>query len=344
MSSIRSSSQNSATTGTAISIAAPTGTTTGDVVVVTVHGNQQTTIVDNNGSTPFTEDLNDYEPNVSSGHVVSVFSRRIIGGDPSTYNFTLGSSGRWSVVAVTIQNPHPTDIYDIAPNVLFASNLDSPPGSSDATAPTITTLTANAIHFASAYIDASTDDFTGWPSGYTVQQSVDDNQAQTVTTKVIAAAGITGAQSFTHNGTGTAYIGLSFAIKDSGGSPSASVSPSVSPSASLSPSASISPSSSASRSLSPSASTSPSSSSSRSLSPSASLSPSSSASASASRSLSPSPSASRSLSPSASLSPSSSASSSASASTSPSSSASPSPSASPSASVTFITYRPPWRS
>jgi len=208
--SVVASSQNSSTTGTAMSVGSPTGTTTGHVVILTVHGNTQTTIVDNNGSTPFTEDLNDHKPNTSTGHTVSVFSRRIIAGDPATYNFTLGTSGRWSIIATTFQNVHATDIYDVTPTT---SNLDSPPGSSDASAPTITTNTANAIHCACSFIDASVDDFTGWPSGYTVQQSVDNNQGQTYTTKVITAAGSTGAQSFTHNGTGTAYIGVSFAIK-----------------------------------------------------------------------------------------------------------------------------------
>jgi len=217
---VRASSQNSATTGTAASVAAPTGTTTGDVVVIAVHFNQQTTIADNNGATPFTADLSNYKPNTSSGHTVSIFSRRIQVGDPTTFNFTGGASGRWSIIAVTFQNPHATDIYDVTPSTTNADNLDSPPGSSGATAPDITTTTDNAIHCALAFIDASIDDFTGWPSGYTVQQSVDNNQGQTFTTKVITPAGATGEQTFTHNGSGTAFIGLSFAVKDIGGSTS----------------------------------------------------------------------------------------------------------------------------
>lgn len=107
-------------------------------------------------------------------------------------------------------------------------------------------------------------------------------------------------------------------------------SPSSSVSASVSPSASISPSSSASASVSPSssssASVSPSSSSSASMSPSASVSPSSSISSSPSASISPSPSASPSPS------------SSSSASLSPSSSISPSSSVSPSPSMSFTEW------
>lgn len=216
MATIVNSSQNSASSGTAMTVAAPTDTTIGDLVIVAAHGNGQSTIVDNNGATPFTEDIDDFKPNTSSGHVMSLFHRVIVASDPTTYAFTLGATGRWSLIAVTFRGFH-ADLWDVAPSTTNTDNLDSPPGSGGATAPAITTLTANAIHCALAFIDASIDDFDVWPSGYTVHQSVDNNQGQTFTTKVIAAAGDTGIQTFEHNGSGTAFIGLSFAVKDLGG-------------------------------------------------------------------------------------------------------------------------------
>lgn len=216
---LRASSQNSATSGTAITVSRPTGTVEGDVVLVKVHVNGQTTIVDNNGATPFTEDINDYKPNTSSGHTASLFRLTIPAGNPATYSFTSGASGRWSAVAETWMNPNAT-FYDVTPVTGNATNLDSPPGSSGATSASINTTTSNAIHKIDAFIDASIDDFTGWPSGYTVTQSVDNNQGQTGVYKVIAAAGATGTQNFTHNGSGTAYITFSYAIKDIGGSTS----------------------------------------------------------------------------------------------------------------------------
>lgn len=211
--SIVASSQNSATSGTAGSVAAPTGTTTGDLVVVTAHWNGQTTIADNNGATPFTEPVNDYKPNTSSGHVVSVFYRLIQASDPTTFNFTGGASGRWSLIAVTFRGQH-ADLFDVAPSTTNALNDEDGSPGNNAICPSITTLTNNAVHCAVAFIDAAIDDFDVWPSGYTVHQSVDNNQGQTFTTKVIAVAGATGAQSFEHNGSGTAYIGLSFSIKE----------------------------------------------------------------------------------------------------------------------------------
>ena len=105
-------------------------------------------------------------------------------------------------------------MFDVAPSTTNAANDEDGSPGNNAIAPTITTLTANAIHCACAFIDASVDDFNAWPSGYTVHQSVDNNQGQTFTTKTITAAGATGAQTFGHNGTGTAYIGISFAVKE----------------------------------------------------------------------------------------------------------------------------------
>jgi hypothetical protein len=211
--SIVASSQNSSTTGTAGSVAAPTGTTTGDLVIIGAAWNGQTTIADNNGATPFTEPINDYKPNTSSGHVVSIFYRVIQAGDPTTYNFTGGASGRWSLIAVTVRGQH-ADLFDVAPSTANAQNVDSPPGSGSVVCPTINTLTNNALHFVWAFIDASIDDFDVWPAEYTVHQSVDNNQGQSVATKVIASPGATGAQTFEHNGSGTAYIGISFAVKE----------------------------------------------------------------------------------------------------------------------------------
>lgn len=194
-----------------MSVSAPAGTTTGDLVVVVVHANGTVTIVDNNGSTPFTEDLDDLQE-AGAGQTVSVFTRRIVGGDPSTYSFTIGSSGRWTCTAVTFQNPHASVIYDVAPAVgnsgttTTAGTLDSP---------SITTTNANAIHVVSGNSDGDTNTITGTPAGYTVQQN-GGNQTTAIATKVITSPGSTGAQTWTDQ-TPDGWITLSFAIRDEGG-------------------------------------------------------------------------------------------------------------------------------
>jgi hypothetical protein len=217
---VRASSNNSASTGTAISVSAPTGTTAGDVVIISVHGNGQTTITDNNGGTPFTADISNYKPNTTNGHTVSIFSRRIVGGDPSTYNFTLGATGRWSITAVTFQTPSTTAIYDVAPNTANAANRDDSTAST-LNAPTITTTTPNAIHIVCGYSDDGTGGAMTKPTGYT-EQGNPVNEPQTVSTKVIASASATGAQTVTAT-TNSPMIALSFAVRDVGNDTATSV-------------------------------------------------------------------------------------------------------------------------
>lgn len=210
---IRASSSNHSTTGTAISVTAPTGTTTGDLVIISVHGNNQTTIADNNGSTPFTADISDYKPNPTGGHTLAIYSRRIVGGDPSTYNFTLGTSGRWSIIAITFQSPNVSTIYDVAPSTGNAANHDDSSGNTE-TAPTITTSTDNAIHVVCGYTDDGSGGAPSAPAGYTQAQAPTD-EPQGLATKVISPAGSTGAQTYTFT-TSAPRIALSFAVKDIG--------------------------------------------------------------------------------------------------------------------------------
>ena len=140
----RAAEQNSATIGSAISVNRPTGTVTGDFVVCVVQSNGQTTLTDNNGATPFTESTNfaDYKPNTTSGHTISVFYRTIEEGDPSSYAFTSGSSGRWSIVAMSFSGSGIA--FDVAPNTANAANEDdSDDGSIDAPA---ITVASGSIH------------------------------------------------------------------------------------------------------------------------------------------------------------------------------------------------------
>lgn len=211
---IRSSSQNQSATGTAVSVSAPTGTVPGDVVVISVHCNGQTTIVDNNGSTSFTEKINDYKPNVSDGHTASIFERKIIAGDPSTYNFTIGSSGRWSIVAVTIKDVHPDALYDVAPSTANAAGFYDggvPSYGTTAAAPSITTTHDKSIDFIFGYADDGGGGAMTAPGGYTVRGNP-TNEPQVVATAVKSPAGATGTRTLTAT-SGAAMIALSFAVR-----------------------------------------------------------------------------------------------------------------------------------
>ena len=215
--SIRSSSSNNSTTGTAMSVSTPVGTIAGDLVIISVHGNGQTTIVDNNGTTPFTEDLNDFQPNPTGGHTVSIFSRRILLGDPTTYNFTLGASSRWSIVAVTLSSPHPNTIYDVAPSTTNAGNTDDSAINTQVT-PSISPTSKNAIVFVCGYSDDPTGGSPTPPSTYIqVQGPVDEPQG--VAVKVVSYPSTTGVLTYTFT-TNAPRIALSFAIRDFGKSAS----------------------------------------------------------------------------------------------------------------------------
>lgn len=208
---LRGSYSNSSTTGTDANVTI--SASNGDAVLVSVQFNNQTTIVDGNGATPWTEDIDDYKPNTSGGHTVSLFSRRFQSGDPTTLHFTGGLSGRWSIIVDVWQNPHASSIYDVAPSTANAANADD---SSAATinAPTITTLSDNAIHVVHGYFDDGAAGNPSAPAGYTTAGAEND-EPQVAAYKVIAAAGATGAQTVTGT-TSAPRIALSYAIKDEG--------------------------------------------------------------------------------------------------------------------------------
>lgn len=222
---VRSARGNSATTGTAVSITAPAGSASGDVMICVVHANNNTTIVDNNGASAFTEDLNDFQ-DTTPGQTLSLFSRRLVGGDTTSYAFTLGTSGRWGVICVAFQNPNASTIYD-ATHVETANPGAAPITSGNS--PSVTTNTSNAIHCAIIAPDGNDSAAYNTPAGYTSQATtVGPAQGLAFDTKVIAVAGATGTVGFTWTGTqADGYIGLGFAIKDDAGAAAAVVCPSL---------------------------------------------------------------------------------------------------------------------
>lgn len=159
----------------------------------------------------FTEQIDDYKPNTSSGHTMSVFSRVIEAGDPTTYNFTLGASGRWAAVAIcATDSSTPTD--DVAPSTTNAGNRDSA-GDGNATTASITTGVDNAAHIIVAGWDTGAIGTITTPSGYTLLANANGGGQPThVAYKVITPAGATGTTTPT-NTEFAAYITFSFSIK-----------------------------------------------------------------------------------------------------------------------------------
>lgn len=210
---VRGSSTNTAATGTAQSVAEVSGTTIGDVVVVISVMNDlagESSVVDNNGATPFTKDYSREYFGAAGGGRMTVFTRRIQSGDPTTYNFTGAASTRWTLHAVCIESPNPSTIFDVAP---AAGNSQGPTGTvSSLTSLTITTLEANAIHIVVGATDGASVAFTGTPGsgGWTILQN-SGNQRAGVGYKLMAAPGATGAGTWTV-GSASGMGSLSFSI------------------------------------------------------------------------------------------------------------------------------------
>lgn len=194
---------------TAPTVAAPTGTTTGDVVVVIIYANSAGSFADNNGSTPFTEDLADFQE-TNNGSCSSIFSRRIQGGDPSTYAFT-GPNEKWTVVAICFSGPDPTTIYDVAPT---STNSSAFAFTGTPTSDDITTATGGAFHVVACGMDASVASIDGTPATYTVLQQTNNTtgMAFAAAYKAIASPAATGAQSWTPSAS-NGSITHSFAVK-----------------------------------------------------------------------------------------------------------------------------------
>lgn len=209
---VRAASQNSSSSGTAITVSKPAGTTTGDLVVCIVQGNGQETLSDNNGSTPFTEapNFSDYKPNTSNGHVVSVFYRTIQAGDPDTYAFTLSASGRWSVVAICFSGTSLS--FDVAPNTANAANDDSA-STGTINAPAIT-VAANIIHTVFCGWDTGAVGTITTPAGYTLAANANGGgEPLHASYKAFVSGGSTGAVTCANTEFG-AMIASSFSVKE----------------------------------------------------------------------------------------------------------------------------------
>lgn len=208
----RSASQNSSSSGSAVSVSSPAGAAAGDTVFVIVQGNGQITISDNNGSTPFTPAPNftDYKPNTTSGHTITVFKRKLLAGDPSTFNFTLSSAGRWAVDALCFSG---NDVdYDVAPNTANAANADDSSGGT-INAPAIT-VSDNTIHVVFCGWDTSAIGTITTPSGYTLAANANGGGEPLHSSyKAFATGASTGAVTCDNTEFG-ARIASSFSVKE----------------------------------------------------------------------------------------------------------------------------------
>lgn len=174
-----------------------------DVIVATVNANLAgNTVTDNNGSTPFTVD--DFGENPDSARFY-VFHRVCGGSEPSAYNFTLGSSDRWSIVLRQYRGVDPFNVWDIAPG---AGSRSTGTGDTTAEAPSGTISNAGACGLVLMGDDfaPTTTTFVSVDNGYGNVKSESGQEYQATADKLGLLPGSTGITVITSSATVTWVI------------------------------------------------------------------------------------------------------------------------------------------
>ena len=191
------------------SLIAPSGGVSGDLMIVMVtHNNGTSTVVDNNGATPCSEDID--TGNDAGGQGQAIYSRVLGASEPGTYNFTLSSSERWVTIGFTVTGWDGSTKYDLAP----ATPANFETTTSAPTCPGGTTVTNNAWVIATAQTDGvGNGTFTAGPTGYTEILRQAGTQPAAVYYIDQATAGTTGDADFTISVAGNNMAQRLFAIK-----------------------------------------------------------------------------------------------------------------------------------
>ena len=206
---VRSSSKVSRASANTLSVTAPAGATTGDVVIIWATWNSVCTLSD--GGQGFTKDRQDDEAGSASS--AAVFSKRLTGSEGATYAINSTATDRCGAIAVCFSGPDPSTIFDYTPDATSANSGATLSTPFDFTSDAITTTADNSIHCAVAQADASGADIDAAPAGYTEQQRVTAECNLSVCTKAITPAGSTGAQTFSSTAD-AGWITQSFSIKN----------------------------------------------------------------------------------------------------------------------------------
>lgn len=195
MASIVDSTVNAAGTGTAITVAAPAGLLSGDVVVFIIHSNSNRTITDNNGATPAELEYTEAYNTSSAG--VGIWTRVCGGSEPVTYAFTASGSDRWSIIAILARGIDTAVIWDVAPSAA-TSNVGS---DSSAETHSLITVADGAIAIAVGANDSATISWTGTPAdGFTNLENSSGSQLLAADYKIIPTATTQAAVVYTGSG------------------------------------------------------------------------------------------------------------------------------------------------
>lgn len=189
-----------ASTGTAVSLTHGLTITPGDVVIATINCNGSgNTVTDNNGTSAFTASHS--KANTDSA-TLAVFHRVAGASEPSAYAFTLGASGRWSIV-VRVYRGVDISVWDVAPGASTCRVAPTTAGEGPALAPSITIITPGACGLVLLGDDLSptTTTYVSVDNGYGNARSESGQQYQATVDRLGLATGATGITSVTSSAT-----------------------------------------------------------------------------------------------------------------------------------------------
>jgi hypothetical protein len=175
----------------------------GDFVVAFVAANGPLSVTP--GS--FTEDLGYIQSNSSSA--ISVLTKQATASEPSSYNFSLSGSDRWTLVVVVFSGS--VISWDVLPSAqellaAFSQSISE-----------ITTLSADSRLVAFAATDNNSITYSGFTAGYTTQQAT-GGQSAFIADKAQATAGLTGALGYSLSAQAITIAAFG-ALKESGPAP-----------------------------------------------------------------------------------------------------------------------------
>lgn len=200
---------NSATTGTAVSVAHSLTINAGNVIVFQVHANRTTTqtITDNNGAYAPTEHIQENTADGSARY--AIYSRVAGASEPATYQWTLSEDNRWSVQIRVFSGVNNTTPWDVIPS---ASTRNG--GVSTAlTAPTMTISTAGAMGIVLGIADHNIATFSSSTNGYGTEiEPATPGQSQVSYIRIWATTGSTGTTGVTSSAS-TSWFAHQVALK-----------------------------------------------------------------------------------------------------------------------------------
>jgi PKD repeat protein len=183
-----STTANSTTAGTAVTLAKPSGAVAGDVLIASITADNNPTMSSvPTGWQPIVNGLS------TAGARVFAYRHLVAAGDPASYNWTLSSPQKWGAGITAYRGVDNATPLDTA--VVTAVSTSS--SSTSLTLPSVTTTKANAVLIGGVGLDSGTPFLVSPPSGWVEEWEAAAGQIAEQADKLQATAGASGTATWT---------------------------------------------------------------------------------------------------------------------------------------------------